>query len=679
MNTRIQNLLNTVLEGTHKPVRRTVAWQLPLAGLSPSDRATLGFCAMLAEEQPAFLPEEKIAFTRTVSNIPELYTQAEMDALRETAFYAEKGCVFNITPNYGLTLEVGLDARKTEIQARLRCAQTPPERQFLNNTLRGIDAVLDLADRYCLAAQEKGLHEIAATLQQVPHKGAKTFLHALQFLRILHYSLWCEGEYHNGLGRIDIYLYPYLKRDLESGLLTRESALEVLEEFFISCNRDSDLYIGVQQGDNGQSVMLGGVDAAGNETYNVLSELCLKASCELKVIDPKINLRVSKSTPLAVLETATELTKAGIGFPQYANDDVVIPGLTQLGYSLEDARNYTVAACWEFIIPGCGMDIPNIDAVSFPAVVDTVMRTSVASTFDAFMDDVRKQLNCTADQIEQRLKTVEILPGPFISVLCDGCIERAQDVSQGNRYNNFGIHGTGLSVAADSLSTIQKWVYAEKKLSLGQLVAAVDADFTNFADMLALFRTSTSKMGNDCDDVDQIAVQLLDAFADSWKGRKNCRGGVFRPGTGSAMYYIWHANALPATPDGRRKGEPFSANYAPSLNVPIRGPISLITSFTKPHLMRVVNGGPLTIELHDSSFRFDDGVAKVAQLVKYFIDRGGHQLQINAVNREQLREAQHHPEKYRHLIVRVWGWSGYFVELDKPYQDQIIQRIELSA
>lgn len=679
MNTRIQNLLDTVLEGKHKQIRRTISWQLPLAGQSPSDRATLGFCAMLAAEQPAFLPEEKIAFIRTVANIPELYKKEEMEQLRKTAFYAEKGCVFNITPDYGHTLAVGLDARKTEIYTRLRQVQTAEERQFLNNALLCIDAVLNLADRYCSAAQEKGLQHIAETFEQVPRKGAQTFLQALQFLRILHYSLWCEGEYHNGLGRIDCYLYPYLKSDLEAGRLDRESALELLEEFFISCNRDSDLYIGVQQGDNGQSVMLGGVDAAGHDAFNTLSELCLKASCELKVIDPKINLRVSKTTPLPILEAATELTKAGIGFPQYANDDVVIPGLTQLGYRLEDARNYTVAACWEFIIPGLGMDIPNIDAVSFPAVVDTVMRTSTASTFNAFMDDVKKQLNSVAEQIEKRLQHVKILPGPFISVLCDGCIERAKDVSQGNRYNNFGIHGTGISVAADSLSTIQKWVYAEKKLSLRQLVAAVDADFTNFADMLALFRTSTPKMGNDCDDVDEIAVQVLDAFADSWKGRRNCRGGIFRPGTGSAMYYIWHANALPATPDGRLKGEPFSANYAPSLNVPIRGPISLITSFTKPHLMRVVNGGPLTIELHDSAFRFEDGVAKVARLVKYFIDRGGHQLQINAVNREQLLDAQRHPEKYRHLIVRVWGWSGYFVELDKPYQDQIIQRIELSA
>ena len=145
------------------------------------------------------------------------------------------------------------------------------------------------------------------------------------------------------------------------------------------------------------------------------------------------------------------------------------------------------------------------------------------------------------------------------------------------------------------------------------------------------------------------------------------------------MYYIWHANERPASADGRLKGHPFSANYAPSLDVPVKGPLSVIRSFTTPDLGRVCNGGPLTIEVHDSAFREADGVEKVAQLVKFFVDRGGHQLQINAINRETLVDAQKHPDLHRHLIVRVWGWSGYFIELDKPYQDQVIKRVELAV
>lgn len=686
MTDRLLNMVAYVLAKRHAAQRRDKVWALAETfardNTSSEKRAADGLCAMLDAEQPVFLPEETIAFTRTVKQIPDLYTQAEMEALRSSAYYHEKGCVFNISPDYASTIQVGLDARRFELADRLARAISEKDEaavEFLSCAIQALDAVLSLADRYRAEAERQGLTLIAQTLSRVPHRGATTFREALQFLRILHYTLWCEGEYHNGLGRIDQYLYPYYAADLAEGRLTEAAALEAIEEFFLSCNRDSDLYIGVQQGDNGQSAMLGGVDKSGKDAFNALSRLCLKASCELQVIDPKINLRVSSSTPLAVLEEATELTKQGLGFPQYANDDIVIPALTRLGYALEDARDYTVAACWEFIIPGCGMDIPNIGAVSFPAVVDQVMRFSQATAFDAFMADVRAALMAEADRIAASLSTVKILPGPFVSILCAGRVEAGRDVCEGGRYNNFGIHGTGLSTAADSLAAIRQLVFEEQLLSLKELAAAVDTDFKDRADLLAKARFGVPKMGNADPAVDQLGQALLNAFADTWDGRNNSRGGIYRCGTSSAMYYLWHANELRATPDGRLTGQPFAANYAPSLNVRIKGPLSVVQSFTTPDLGRVINGGPLTIEIHDSAFRQSDGITKVAQLVKYFIDCGGHQLQLNAINRDQLKEAQAHPERHRNLIVRVWGWSGYFVELDKPYQDHIIQRVEMAV
>jgi formate C-acetyltransferase len=184
-------------------------------------------------------------------------------------------------------------------------------------------------------------------------------------------------------------------------------------------------------------------------------------------------------------------------------------------------------------------------------------------------------------------------------------------------------------------------------------------------------------MGNNESCVDDRAVWLLDTFADVLKGRYNERGGIFRGGTGSAMYYIWHASDLPATADGRKAEENLGANYSPSLFIRANGPVSILQSFAKPHLRRVINGGPLTIELHDTVFRNEEAVGKVAVLVKSFMDLGGHQLQLNAVNRDTLVDAQKHPENYKNLIVRVWGWSGYFVELDKVYQDHIMERMEL--
>ena len=181
-------------------------------------------------------------------------------------------------------------------------------------------------------------------------------------------------------------------------------------------------------------------------------------------------------------------------------------------------------------------------------------------------------------------------------------------------------------------------------------------------------------MGMDEELPDQLATDLLNFFADALEGRKNCRGGIYRAGTGSAMYYLWHAAEIGASPDGRRKGEPFGTNYSASLFARIKGPISVIKSFTKQNFKRAINGGPLTLEFAASMFADADSVEKIAQFVKAYIAMGGHQLQLNAVNTEKLLDAQAHPEKHRQLVVRIWGWSAYFVELDAEYQNHVLKR-----
>ena len=681
MTDRIQKLLDLTFDKEQAKFRRDVDWR-PLLDRFVAEktddetRAATGLEEMLAAETPAFLPGERLHFLRTVKQIPDLHTDAEMDARRAsgTAF-GEKGVVFNLTADFAPTIRDGLDVRLAEMAARLeRCrAENDAEGvSFLTNAIRATKAVLGLVDRYAAAAGDGLLVAV--------HRGAKTFPEALQVLRVLHYAMWCEGEYHCGLGRIDQYLYPYYAADLAAGRLTNDEALEWLEEFFIACNRDSDLYIGVQQGDNGQSVMLGGVTRDGQPAFNDLSRLCLKACGELKLVDPKINLRVDRTTPLDVFEAGTELTAKGLGFPQYANDDVVLPALERWGYAPEDARDYSVAACWEFLIPGCGMDINNIDAVSFVGSLDAALRqvaTSAASFADvesAFFAEIRRR----ADALVAKYRHVEILPGPFVSVISTGCIDRARDICQGAKYNNFGIHGTGIAVAVDSLASVRELVFEKRLVTLAELVKLLDTDFAGRPDVLAAAKAAP-KMGNADPRVDELAKKLLAFWGHAFDGKRNDRGGIFRPGTGSAMYYIWHAREVPASADGRLKGHPLSANYAPSLDASVKGPISVVRSFTEPDLGPVCNGGPLTLEIHDSAFARPDGVTKVAQLVKFFVDRGGHQMQINTINRETLIDAQRHPELHRHLIVRVWGWSGYFVELDREYQDQIIRRVELSV
>lgn len=688
MTNRIRSLLDRTFDKEQEKFRRDVDWKPLLErfvaeGTGDMARARIGLEEMLKAEMPAFMDGERLAFLRTVKQIPDLHTDEEMAARRAagTAF-GEKGVVFNLTADFAPTIRDGLDARLLEIDARLaRCrAEGDTEGiEFLENATLSVEAVLDLAERYDAAGAARPSYQAVAPALR---KGAHTLHEALQTLRILHYAMWCEGEYHCGLGRIDQYLFPYYEADVKAGRLTEETALEEMEEFFIACNRDSDLYIGVQQGDNGQSVMLGGVTREGKPAFNDLSRLCLKACGELKLVDPKINLRVDKSTPLGIYELGTELTAKGLGFPQYANDDVVIPALQRWGYELGDARDYSVAACWEFLVPGCGMDINNIDAVSFVGALDAALRilTQRHKDTECSFDDVKREffaeIQRRADALVEKYAHVEILPGPFVSVISTDCIKKARDISKGAKYNNFGIHGTGIAVAVDSLASVRELVFEKRLVTLEELVKLLDTDFAGRPDVLAAAKAAP-KMGNADARADDLAKELVAFWGHTFDGKRNDRGGIFRPGTGSAMYYIWHARDVPASADGRLKGEPLSANYAPSLDVPVKGPVSVVKSFTEPDLGPVCNGGPLTIEIHDSAFAMPDGVGKVANLVKFFIERGGHQMQINTINRETLLDAQAHPERHRHLIVRVWGWSGYFIELDKCFQDQIIKRVEL--
>ena len=624
-------------------------------GLSPKERMTRRFELLAGLETPVLLPDEKICFIRTVKNIPDCFTEDEWVEIKGKHFIHELGYMSNLSPNYERVIASGLLAERENADEYGK---------------RIIDAILDLTNRYQKKAVEEGKMELAKVLERVPAYGATSFYEALQSFRIIHYSLCLEGNYHNTVGRLDKYMYPYLKADMEKGLYTRETALEMVEDFFLSFNKDSDLYVGVQQGDNGQSLVLGGIDENGEEVFNLLSELCLEASRNILMIDPKINLRVSKKTPLRVYELGSELTKAGLGFPQYSNDDIVIEGLQKLGYEYKDACDYAMAACWEFIIPNVGGDVGNIGALSFPKMIDICLHKYLmeCETFEEFLGKVKEEIQKECDAICDNIKDLWFVPSPFMNIMIDG------GIYDGAKYNNFGLHGTGVATAADSLAVISKYIYDEKRFTKEALIEAVDSDFELHSEMLPILRFEAPKMGNNEELPDNMTVQLLKMFSDSLKGKKNCRGGVYRAGTGSAMYYLWHANEIGASPDGRRKGEPFGTNFSASLFAKINGPLSVIKSFTKPDFTENTNGGPLTLEFASSMFKDEESVKKVAALVKAYIDMGGHQLQLNAVNSEMLKAAQENPEAHRQLVVRIWGWSAYFVELDKEYQEHVLRR-----
>ena len=686
MEKRIQNLRAFFVEKkAHHSLRQPrreesiLAEQFERENTPALERAVRRAQYILEREIPVVFPQERIALMRTVPETPQLFTQREYEKLRSAHWIHESGDFNNFCPNYARVLRTGFDGIRREIgNQKMIFAEDIEKIAFLEAMEAMLAALQDLARRYQAEAERVGNHVVARVFSRIPALPAEDLLEAMQFVRLLNYGLWCANHYQCALGRMDQTLYPYYQKDMDSGRYTREEILSLTEEFFLSFNRDSDLYDGIQQGDNGQSLVLGGLDQDGNDQYNALSDIMLQASLELRLIDPKINLRVSRNTPLERLIKATELTREGLGFPQYLNDDIIIPALLDWGYAPEDACDYAAAACWEPIIPCCGTEIVNADAMNFPAaVLNTVMGSlEECDTYDAFAQEVCNQIRLQADEICARRKDLYVFPAPMASFMMDGCMENAADAAGGCKYQNIGIHGAGISTAADAMAAIQKFVFEERSVRPEELIEALQTNFAGRELLKNRLRLDAPKMGNDDDRVDAIATVLFDAFADALEEKRTETGGRFRPGTASAMYYIWFARDLGATPDGRTAGEPLPANDSPSLFGRTSGPVSVIRSFTKQNLRRVANGGPLTLELHNSVFRGQDSVEKVARLVQLFLARGGHQLQINSVNREDMLQAQKHPENYRNLIVRVWGWSGYFVELDREYQDQILRRTE---
>ncbi len=618
---------------------------------------------LFLEEEKIVKPEgERISAWRTIPEFPDIYCEGEKDTYFSGHYIHEQGRVCNISSDWEGTLRNGLLVQKETAQKNI--ANGVGDKDFLQAAIITIDAVIAYADRYEIPALSDGIRY-----------GAKHFQDALQVMRMLHFALWASNVYHNTVGRFDQYMYPYLKNDLEDGILTKEEALVLLEEFFLSFNRDSTLYTGMQQGDNGQSMMLGGCDSQGNCAVNELTYMCLEASLHNGKIDPKINLRVDKNTPLELYEKGTELTKQGLGFPQYSNDDIVIPALVEYGYSLEDARNYTVAACWEFIVPGVGMDVPNIGAICIANVADYCIRNYLSQcvSFDELMDCFRKEMRTETEKLAASLNNLWIEPAPYQSVLMSGCVEKGQDISLGAKYNNFGFHGTGIADAVDQLCAVDMLVYQNKSLSAADFLKKLEEGFENDRELLQWLRDKAPRMGRD-QVANPMAEEVLNAFADALAGLKNERGGIIRPGTGSAMYYVWHAREAKMLADGHLPTENFGANFSPSLLLTNAGPLSVIKAFSCDALNRVCNGGPLTLELHDTVFRNADGIQKVAQMVRTFVQLGGHQLQLNAISRETLLDARVHPEDHPNLVVRVWGWSGHFTQLDTMYQDQIIER-----
>ncbi len=640
---------------------------------------------MCETEDPIVFMDEKISFIRTNINIPEYYNSKDIKKEYHKKKYQFFEPFNNACLDWSLLLKRGLQGQLDEVHKLCNQSSVKSEKGYLDSVAIALEAVISLAKRYEIAATAVNNDYVAQNLKVVPRYGANTFAEALQSVRFVHSMLYMCNHAHMGLGRFDQYMYQYYKHDIEQGTITKHEAKELIEEFFISLNKDTDLYFGVQQGDNGQSLMLGGCKPEdGSSAINELTYMVLEVSRELKLIDPKINLRIDSNTPEDLLELGCELTKCGLGFPQYSNDEVVIPALVEQGYSLEDARDYVVAACWEFIIPGKSCEKVNLGAVNLPYAVDWAFEKSMMSlggfSVDKFRKLISKNINKQLKDLISKRK-IRLLPSPLATAFFPNALSHKKDISVDSKYNNLGIHGAGSANAADAIVAI-KLVFEQDGIDgLKELLKAKKANFEGYDTLYSRLHDKMPKVGNAADVVDLELKFLFDCYAKEAENLSTPQQKI-RAGSGSAMYYILLTDEdykalepkIQATADGRKKGEPLSTSLAPSHGVKVDGVLSVLKSYSVIDYSKIMNGGPITIELSPSIFNSDEGVKKLATLIKYFVKLGDQQLQLNVLDVSVLEDAIAHPEKHRNLIVRVWGWSGYFTELAPAYQQHVLNR-----
>lgn len=648
MNT---SLYQWIRDKKHHAFRKTFDAQLSgdysARHQNPRDRVADRFVQMIDAEEPVIPEGAQIVFIRTIKNIPPDFTGEEWEQIGRERYIHGIGYVSHLCPDYGRIIGMGLsEVRREADEAGVRM----------------IDALLALCDRYRAEAARIGRQDIVEVLTQVPRHKARNLREALQFFRILYFALWLEGGYGHAIGRFDQYMYPYYRDDMAAGVYTEESIKELFDDFFLSFQYDADLYPEESSGEHGQNMTLGGQTSDGGYGFNDLSRLLLHTAARLCMAEPRMDLRVDKNTPTDVLVEGIKLSRAGVGFMQFSHDDVVIPALERLGYAHEDAVNYVIAAGSCFIIPGVGRDIPDMATLNFPLMVERAYRIlPYAMDFTTFYESVRREIFKECDNICNTHDGVWFVPSPFLDLLMND-----------TAYQNYGIHAVGVTDAANALAAIQQHIFTDKDVSLDRLTEALK---TNFADDPALFhllRYETPKMGQDDDRVDALATRLLDDFAAALNGVRNSVGGIWRAGTGVPGCHAGFGAEIGADASGRRRGEALSDSFSPSPEAEICGPLAVIRSFTKPYIENTINGGPLVMNTDYELFPNAEGFEKTAELVRYFIYRGGHQLKLCVPGAKQGKDALLHPENGQNPGVCVRDWRALLDDLDARQQKWIL-------
>jgi pyruvate formate-lyase/glycerol dehydratase family glycyl radical enzyme len=568
---------------------------------------------------------------------------------------------------------------------------------------RHSDKLDELAKKEKDANRKQELKEIAEVCRHVPANAPRTFHEALQYYWFVHLGVITEVNPWDSFnpGRLDQHLYPFYKKEIEEGTLTKERAIELLQSFWIKFNNHpAPPKMGVTAKESNTYtdfalINLGGVKEDGSDTVNELSYILLDVIEEMRLLQPSSMVQLSKKNPESFIKRTIEITKTGFGQPSIFNTDAIVQEMIRQGKTIEDARNGGASGCVEtgafgkeaYILTGYFNLAKMVELTLYDGINPrTGEQVGINSgdvtkfkTFDEFLSAYRKQIEyfvnvkiLGSNIIESN--NAENLPVPFLSVIIDDCIKNGKDYNAGGaRYNTNYIQGVGMGTLTDSLTAIKYHIYDKKHISMKELLKALEADFKGFEYLQHELIYQTPKYGNDNDYADENAVKVFDFFYDAVNGRPSPRGGTYRINLLPTTCHVYFGNVMDATPDGRNKEMPVSEGISPVQGADRKGPTAVINTCAK--LDHIRTGGTLLNQKFTPEFlKDDDGISKVASLVRSYFRMDGHHIQFNVVNAETLRDAQKHPEKYQDLIVRVAGYSDYFNDLTPELQEEIISR-----
>ncbi|MCF8579556.1 formate C-acetyltransferase [Enterobacter ludwigii] len=555
--------------------------------------------------------------------------------------------------------------------------------------------------RYAVLAEEvatvshgsrrEELLKIAENSRHNAQHKPQTFWQACQLFWYMNVILQYESNASSlSIGRFDQYMLPFYQASLSQG---DDPAFlkELLESLWVKCNdvvllrstSSARYFAGFP---TGYTALLGGLTESGRSAVNVLSFLCLDAYQSVQLPQPNLGVRVNELIDRPFLLKTAETIRLGTGIPQIFNDEVVVPAFLNRGVSLEDARDYAVVGCVELSIPGKTYGLHDIAMFNLLKVMEIAMQENEGNadlSYEELLRHIRAKINHYIALMVEGSNICDIghrdwAPVPLLSSFISDCLVTGRDITDGGaRYNFSGVQGIGIANLSDSLHALKGLVFEQQRLSFDELLAVLKANFATpeGEKVRARLINRFEKYGNDIDDVDNISAELLRHYCKEVEKYRNPRGGQFTPGSYTVSAHVPLGAVVGATPDGRLAGEQLAdGGLSPMLGQDMQGPTAVLKSVSKLDNYLLSNGTLLNVKFTPATLEGDAGLQKLADFLRAFTQLKLQHIQFNVVNADTLREAQQRPQDFAGLVVRVAGYSAFFVELSKEIQDDIIRR-----